>query len=219
MSSSIQYFLVGLLLATLLPACATVPKFPGNTKALGKGHYVRRVMPPALGQQASNSAYYYLDHSPKGFRDDCSGFVCASFDRAGVPLRGNTASIWERARDVKATHNHRRPNPGDLAFFDDTHDRNGNGKLDDDLTHIAIVLKVDDDGTIMMAHAGTSKGRSTMRMNLYQPDRHADDGGKIINSYLRGRKNSDSSKVKYLSGELFRGFASIKSENIQKWTE
>ncbi len=69
------------------------------------------------------------------------------------------------------------------------------------------MLSVDDDGTITMAHAGTSSGRSTLQMNLFYPDVATDEGGARVNGYLRRRKDSDPARTGYLSGELWRGFA------------
>ncbi len=177
---------------------------------------VRETAPPGHtdGSGLVSAARYYLDHKPRGFRDDCSGYVCAVYDRDGQALEGNTASFWELSKQLRATHKRKRPQPGDLAFFDNTYDRDGNGRRDDKLTHVAIVLEVYSDGTIELAHGGTSKGRTTMRMNLYRPDEHADTDGRVLNSFLRSR-NADDDGGKRLSGELFRGFATLRTQDAQ----
>ena len=131
----------------------------------------------AFGTDLAHAAEHWLEHTPKGFRNDCSGFVMASYDRAGEPVVGNTRSLWADAEAEKRTHARKRPDPGDLVFFDNTYDRNGNGRRDDPLTHIGIVLDVDDDGTIAVAHGGTSKGRTLLYMNLYTPAVRRDDEG------------------------------------------
>ncbi len=146
---------------------------------------------------------------PRGARNDCSGFVCLTYDRAGGDLSGNTASLWQMARENGWTHRKKRPAPGDLVFFDNTYDRNGNRRLDDELTHMGIVLSVDGDGTITVAHGGTKKGHTTMVMNLLQRSDHEDGGGKVVNDYLRARSSRDPAAARYLSGELWRGFATI----------
>lgn len=161
-----------------------------------------------FGDQLADAAEHYLHHTPRGFRNDCSGFVMAAYDRAGHPIVGNTRSLWATAKDDKRTHRKKRPDPGDLVFFDDTYDRNGNGKRDDELTHIGVVLAVDDDGTITVAHGGTSKGRTLLYMNLYTPDVRRDPEGAVRNDYLRARRRGESENEKFLAGELFRGFAS-----------
>ncbi len=167
-----------------------------------------------FGESVAEAARHWLEHRPRGFRDDCSGFVMASLDRAGLALTGNTASFWELAREHGAVHHRKEPRVGDLAFFDNTYDRNGNGRLDDDLSHIAVVLEVQRDGTVLLAHAGTSRGRTTLTMNLRHPDvRHADDGT-VLNDYLRAKRSSDPKGARYLAGELWRGFATLDPDAV-----
>ncbi|MEN0064534.1 MAG: CHAP domain-containing protein [Myxococcota bacterium] len=163
---------------------------------------------PPFGEQIARVAAYTLKHYPKGFRDDCSGFVEATFARVGLPLRGSTAMLWDVAASKGWTHRQAVPQTGDLAFFDHTYDRNGNGRKDDELSHIAIVLGVTKDGTVHLAHAGTSRGRSRFVMNLVRPyDRH-DGRGHRINDALR-RRGENGSADGTLASELLRGFASV----------
>jgi hypothetical protein len=93
---------------------------------------------------------------------------------------------------------------------DQTYDRNHNGKLDDDLTHIAVVLTVEPDGTVVMGHGGTSEGRTTLRMNLLHPDVRSDEAGRVLNDLLRREKSSDPKGTRYLASELWRGFATLE---------
>jgi len=161
-----------------------------------------------VGSAIVKAANHYLDHRPKGFRDDCSGFVCASVTRAGLPLQGNTRSLWDWAQERGITHRRKVGKPGDLVFFDNTYDRNKNSRWDDPLSHIAIVVEVESDGTMLLAHGGTSKGRTTMKMNLHDAD------STDLNSYLRWKKSGDKKSYKYLSGQLWRGFASISVDEF-----
>lgn len=143
--------------------------------------------------------------TPSGYRADCSGFVQAVVARAGGDLAGSTATMWAELRAAGRTHTRAIPSPGDLAFFDNTYDRDGDGRANDELTHIAVVLSVDADGTITLAHDGTSKGRTTLRMNLRHPaDRTLD--GAPINDALRGARRGDPPGLRYLASELWRGF-------------
>jgi hypothetical protein len=134
--------------------------------------------------------------------------VCAAFDRAGIDLSGSTRSMWEQARASGSIHKRKRPRVGDLAFFDHTYDRNRNGRLDDDLSHIAVVIEVQVDGTVLLAHSGTSRGRATLTMNLLRPDDHSDESGKVLNDWLRRKSSKDPPGTKYLAGGMWRGFAS-----------
>jgi hypothetical protein len=171
----------------------------------------------AFGEAVARAARYHLDHAPRGFRDDCSGFAAAVFDRAGFPLAGGTRDLWEQAQAASALHRRTRPDPGDLAFFDNTYDRDRNGRTDDPLTHVAVVIAVEEDGTIRLAHAGTSAGRATLTMNLRWPHQTEDTAGKRINDHLRAPRRHDPPGTRYLASELWRGFASIRPADRERW--
>ena len=143
-----------------------------------------------------------------GFRDDCSGFVSEVYSAVGVPMDGTVASIHELAVLHDALYWDEPPQVGDLVFFDDTWDRNGNGRVDDPLTHIALVVDVEPDGRIQLAHAGTRRGRSTTWMDLADPTLHVDRRGQIRNAYLRSPESGEVD-VDYLTGELWVGFARV----------
>ncbi|MCB9675447.1 MAG: CHAP domain-containing protein [Alphaproteobacteria bacterium] len=195
-----------------LPAADDVPE-PPEAPGTAEG---RDVEPPrdrpsrrgGMGDAIADSARHYLTHTPPStFRNDCSGFVMASYARAGLPISGSSRSLWEDAKERGAIHKKLRPEPGDLAFFDDTYDRNGNGRRDDPLTHVAVVLEVHEDGTIVLGHGGTSKGRTELRMNLIHPSQRTGDDGEVMNDWLRARRRDEPEDGKYLAGELWRGFA------------
>lgn len=197
------------MILLLLSACATTARVPGPLGATrGERPSHRPKAQRALNEQVADAAAHYLSHETRGYRQDCSGFVEATYARVGHPVTGSAAQFWAYADQTRATHKRRRPEPGDLAFFDDTHDRNRDGKLNDPLTHIAVVLGVEEDGTILLAHDGTSKGRTTLRMNLDLSSEHTDTTGRVINDYLRQPKEGDPKKTRYLASELWRGFAS-----------
>ncbi len=225
---------LGPLIALVASGCAAHgARIPGPLGAVGKDPppvaVLRPYVPPPtelspsepepartseLGERIADAARHWVEHRPKGFRDDCSGFVMASLDRAGVPMSGSTRSFWEDADAQGLTHTRKRPHAGDLVFFDNTYDRNRNGRWDDDLTHVGIVIDVDRDGTITVAHGGTSKGRTTMLMNLGTPDQRTSADGRELNDWLRAQKSGDPKKATYLSGELWRGFATLRDERI-----
>ena len=62
-----------------------------------------------LGHRIADAARHWVDHRPRGFRDDCSGFVMAALDRAGQPMSGSTASFWEEARTRGLVHHRSSP--------------------------------------------------------------------------------------------------------------
>lgn len=182
------------------------PKQPVHPETPARDRPSRPSRASGIGEAVADAARHYLEHPTTGFRDDCSGFVMAAHARAGLELSGNSRSLWDDAKEAGTTHQ-ARPRPGDIAFFDDTYDRNGNGRRDDPLTHVAIVLDVERDGTILLAHGGTSQGRTTLRMNLQHPDQRTDAEGRVLNDPLRARRRGEPDGPGHLAGELFRGFA------------
>lgn len=139
------------------------------------------------------------------FRYDCSGLVEAMYFAAGIPIRGSAKMMYEQSKENHVFHKDKIPLAGDLIFFDNTHDRNKNGRRDDVLTHVAIVESVDDNGTISMIHLG-SRGIARIFMNLYHPDLYKDEHGNILNSFLRAPSKDNGPR---LTGELFVGFGSL----------
>ena len=163
------------------------------------------------------AARYYLSHAPLGHPENCTGYLEAVYERAGVSLQGGPDDLWARGQSLGALHHRAHPEPGDIAFFDNTFDRNQNGAFDDPLTHVAVVLSVDSLGTILMAHGGSSRGRSTFSMNLSAPDVRRTDEGRTLNDYLRPHLPSDPPNTQYLSSQLFRGFATVYPDQVAAW--
>ena len=170
----------------------------------------------SVGKRVAAAADHYLEHAPRGFRDDCSGFVMAATHRAGVPMTGSTRDMFEALDARGLIHSRRRPQLGDLVFFDNTYDRDRNGRWDDELTHIGVVIAVHSDDTVVVAHAGTSAGRTTMKMNLRHPDARTDARGAVINDWLRSRSSRDPEHAQHLSGQLWRAFATL-TEDGDAW--
>lgn len=192
------------------PADALMPLSPGTPA---------RPVPSGFGpRMASEASSLVMAGGAEDFRDDCSGFVCAASDQAGLPLRGDTRRLWDLADALDAIHRRKRPHLGDLVFFDQTYDRNSNGRLDDDLTHVGIVVEVVSDGTVVVAHRG-SNSRTTLRMNLHDPHAHQAGDGSVLNDYLRRRTSRDRRGTAYLAGELFRAFATVRDDDLALWAE
>jgi NlpC/P60 family len=145
------------------------------------------------------------------YRLDCSGTVCAIFAQADCKLtidvadnRGATASIYAslKQRDLLLTEN---PRPGDMVFFDNTYDRNRNGQLDDELSHIGIITEVDDHGNIDFVHYGSGEIKEN-RLNYRLVHMHKNKAGELRNDFIRAKKSSDPTGTHYLAGQLLRGF-------------
>lgn len=137
------------------------------------------------------------------YRADCSGFVAAVYGGAGRPLSGSSRDLYERAREAGLLHHRKVPEVGDIAFFDDSYDRDGDGRRNDPLTHVAVVEAIADDGTIVLVHYG-GKGVARISMDLRDPHTHTDEAGVLRNSILR-----TDGKGERLTGELFRAWGSL----------
>jgi hypothetical protein len=99
------------------------------------------------------------------------------------------------------------PAPGDLVFFDDTWDRNGNGRRDDPLTHLGVVEWVDPEGTVTFLHRG-GRGVARGHLDLGWSERARAADGRELNTALRVRKGPGDD-APALAGQLFVGFGRI----------
>lgn len=222
----------------LLTGCAgTIPRMPGPTSMVGRipdtwdvrpdplprpraiQHRIAKSKPrdrmEAFRADVLAASRYYLDNVP--FRDDCSGYVCAVYAKVGLVMDGTVKQLWDRAERAGAIHHDKLPSPGDIAFFDNTYDANHNKKLDDFFSHVALVVEVGDDGTIVLAHGGSSQGRTTFVMNLKDPTVRRREDGREVNDNLRRPGRRDRKGTKYLASELWRGFATVRPDELERW--
>jgi hypothetical protein len=105
-------------------------------------------------------------------------------------------------------HRRKVPAPGDLVFFHDSYDRNGDGKMNDRFTHMGLVEEVLPDGTALIIHA-TNHGIVREPMNLMRPHEARDSQGREINANLRRKSAHDSPGTPRLMSELFAGFGRV----------
>ena len=149
---------------------------------------------------------------------DCSGFVFAVFKSANIggfdALTANIEGengvkiIYKALEKSKKIYRKKIPNVADIIFFDNTYDSNKNGKIDDALTHVGIVISVDDNGTITFIHSSVSGGVTRDRVNLYHRNKQTLNGV-TINSNVRVWKATDPPETKYLAGELINAFGTV----------
>jgi peptidoglycan DL-endopeptidase CwlO len=146
---------------------------------------------------------------------DCSGYVRALYTRAGVDLFSESLPGDNGVRAILRWierhgffHRQKLPAAGDLVFFDNSYDRNGDGRLNDPLTHVGLVEKVLPDGTALIVHA-TNHGIVSEPMNLIRPHDAADLDGRQLNAFLRRKGTRDAAHTPHLMAELFAGFGSV----------
>jgi peptidoglycan DL-endopeptidase CwlO len=201
----------------LCAACAPRMRFPGPVSVVGKERHAepvakqRAAARESAGDRVARSAASFVGKGKlvvegKRYRWDCSGFVEAAYAKAGFRYEGSSADLYATARAGGLVDKGKIPRVGDVAFFDDTYDRNKNGRRDDELSHVAIVESVDAAGTITLVHNG-SRGVVRIRMNLRHPHDQTDGTGNVINDPLRAAKAKDNGPV--LTAELFRAFGSL----------
>ena len=156
-----------------------------------------------------------LESNGRRIAYDCAGVTRAIFLKHGIDLYDGGASNPE-ANGVRLIHAHIRQqgtfhqgpvvHPGDLVFFDNTWDYNGDGKVNDPLTHVGIVERQEPDGTVIFI-SRVAGAIERYRMNLGLPHVHETADGRILNDYLRRKDVIDPANTGYLTGELFAQFA------------
>ena len=142
---------------------------------------------------------------------DCAGVARAVYLEHGIDLY-RTAGRDVNANGVRLIYHHVRRHgvlhrgpdvrPGDLVFFDNTWDFNGDGQANDPLTHIGIVEELEPDGTVVFI-SRVANAIERYRLNLEHPHIHKADDGRILNDYIRRKHPTDPINTARLTGELF----------------
>lgn len=145
---------------------------------------------------------------------DCAGVTRAIYLAHGIDLFEGGAGGGQ-ANGVGLIYNHLRTHGrlhrgpvvhgGDLVFFDNTWDYNGDGLVNDPLTHVGIVETVEPNGTIVFI-SRVAGAIERYRMNVAQPHLHRTTDGRVLNDYMRRKHWRDGAQTPYLTGELFAAF-------------
>jgi cell wall-associated NlpC family hydrolase len=147
------------------------------------------------------------------FTRDCSGTANAIFAEAGYPLRPYLVKVSKPDMNgVALLHAISTPIavndviPGDFVFFNNTYDRNGNGKSDDVLTHVGIVTSFDKTTSeVKFVHYNTWKDKILEEhLNLKQP------AVGELNIVLRWPSKNDPQQDRY-AGQLIHSFGRAPS--------
>ena len=171
---------------------------------------------PAIEQARALLGQHQVHVKGRSFRYDCSGFVRGVTSVLGVDLMSepgeeddNGVRLIHRWVERHGENHHRKiPRPGDVVYFDNTWDKNGNGKLDDPLTHVGLVESVGEDGTMQVIHRA-SRGIVRDPMNLIHPHETHDQQKRPTNSILRPKGKRDPAATPHLMSELWAGFGTI----------
>jgi len=149
------------------------------------------------------------------FTMDCTGVVLAVYWYAGIDLArdfgrysGNGVTrIYKTLEKESLLYDSSHPLVGDVIFWDNTYDHDGNGKWDDPLTHVGMVTEVSDNGTISYVHHHVRTGIVIEHMNLRSPDVQSRmEWGhlRILNSPLRLAERGNPHPPRWLAGQLYR---------------
>lgn len=142
---------------------------------------------------------------------DCAGVTRAIYLEHGIDLyeggptdakTNGVRLIYAHVRQRGKLHQGPVVHPGDLVFFDNTWDFNGDGLLNDPLTHVGVVERVESDGTVVFI-SRVADAIERYRMNLALPHIHQTTDGRVLNDYIRRKRSSDPEEIGHLTGELF----------------
>jgi cell wall-associated NlpC family hydrolase len=152
------------------------------------------------------------------FAFDCTGLVRGVYLSQGVDLYGGQRVSPIGLNGVRFIHQyvkrhgrlHSGPtvHPGDLVFFHNTWDANGDYRLNDRLTHVGVVEWVTRDGTVVFA-SRVWGGVRHYRMNLRMPGVHRTRDGRLLNDFVRRKGFLDLEGTQYLTGQLFATFGTL----------
>jgi cell wall-associated NlpC family hydrolase len=149
----------------------------------------------------------YLTVNGTRFKMDCSGVIRAIYFKAGIDLAkdfnkyrgGGTQRIHETLRVKGLIYRPTVPVPGDILFWDNTYDANHNGRSDDMLSHIGMVVYSDKkSGNITYVHHHEKKGIVFEKMNLLHPNDPS------YNAIMRSQRARKLPGNKYLASHLYK---------------
>ncbi len=204
------------------PADASYAAGPTETTADSQGSVTatqQRIVTAA--QEMLESQNFVVGE--RRFSYDCTGTILAIYAMAGIHVvdlfpqyTGNGVNrLYSIARDQDLLYHTLEPVAGDLIFWDNTYDKNGDKAWNDGLTHVGLVLSVDTDGTIEYVHHHYTQGVVIARMNLRNPRTHLGEDGVIVNSPMRMRSHRYLNPDEWLASHLYRELGALyKSEHL-----
>ncbi|MBV5278363.1 MAG: C40 family peptidase [Campylobacteraceae bacterium] len=157
-----------------------------------------------------------LTHLNKKDGLDCSGFVSLVNKESGESYFNNqelnehfedsrrSLAIYNLLEDNKRTFQD-QPRIGDLIFFANTLKKYAKTKSEDNITHIGIVTKIDDDKTVHFIHH--TKGKNMIGYINQSFPEMALSNGKVVNSYM---EKCSSNNNKCLAPAYFSAYGTIK---------
>lgn len=148
---------------------------------------------------------------------DASRYISAIYElnNVQIPADAHTdiPTLYRHCREKEAVFQSSEPKPGDMVFFHNLEDANGDGRNNDWYTFVGLVERVRNSGTVSILGYRDGEVRS-YKMNLEQPDSHR-SGGQTVNSKLRQKSSDDPPFTRYLAGQLFAGYCSLLGDRSE----
>jgi hypothetical protein len=212
-----KYFAILTGAVILLGACASAPQRiqPERISPVARGSEETRRMLAEGGRYVMGKQELVI--RGKRFNMDCTGTILAIYYYAGIDLArdfnrytGNGVTRLYRSLEAEQLlYDTPHPVTGDIIFWDNTYDRNEDGKWNDPLTHVGMVMNVSADGNVEYVHLNYRRGIIIENMNLRQPEvyqRMERGQMRIINSPMRMKQAGKPHPENWLSGQLFKIF-------------
>ncbi len=158
----------------------------------------------------------HIPRTQNRHRNDCSGTIHAFFEQLGyrIPLSMNVNRVsgtHHLAKSGPPIKSIRNIHVGDLVYFHQTYDRNKNRRADDPYTHIALIIKISQNGNVSLLHHRSGKIYIDI-MNLKRKKTIYAKGQKTINPILRS-SSADFDQANL--AELVGGFVRPKLETLR----
>jgi hypothetical protein len=147
-------------------------------------------------------------------RDEGAAFVERELHARGLRFGtdGSTRALWGYLRTSHAVVAPARAQPGDIIFFD-TRRRQDEERECADRT--GIVRSVDPGGRITFIEARDGGLREAFVHPAF-PVARRDDGGRILNSFLRPKKIDDPEGTRYFAGDMLCGVAHTAATAVRR---
>ncbi len=217
MGESICTFSIAGLLLLLFSSCTTFSeKMPDENISDG---YIAPTTVQKLIVESGLSLINkrVLKINDRNFSPDCTGTILAAYWGAGLDpgkyfnlYQGNGVKrLYDMGEHYSLGYIHQLPAPGDVVIWDNTYDKDKNGKWGDLYTHAGIVVDLSDTGQISYLHYNYAQGVVVEKMNLIHPNTHTDEKGELLNSPMRMRSDRHIKPESWLAGQLFRNFVPL----------
>lgn len=140
------------------------------------------------------------------------GYVKAVLEANGVAVTGATVADVYKSCKAGGKVRHGDPRVGDLVFFHNVFDANGDKRNNDWYTHIGIVEAADGQAARVLSYRAGQV--FAFELDASRP-RETADGERTINAQLREPSASDAPFTEYHAGQLFAGFCDALGDKAE----